>query len=811
MVISPDRKISPDGKYTFLALLIAIFLLMPFLLTGTSLIPENEYYRKTFSAGPYNPVHKNHSFVWLNHYNFGTPRAANPLLINYYPVSYLNKIIKQPYFDYLLWITALVLGIMGAYKLFGLFTENKTAAFTAGVLFALSGIMFRSAMIGLLVERIPLTAWTLFLVVKGVRDNRRSLLAAAAFIHGVHFYICLTSYIWFYLSAAIAFYIAGYEVYRFFTGKEKHIPGLAVSSIINGLVFFIPAGLITALLLLPVSETMQFICHRFEEVGSRKYVYSGKLRLEELFYFPFFFPGIYKTGRQFYSFINLSYLGILPLFFSFFYLFKEGIKKEWIKKVLLFCLVIFILQAAASLKPVDTFLRLLPPLRTLRYSGMWMVLWNLLFLILFVFGLKHISTKESLKKVLLFLSGFFIFMVFVFVYLAVIHFAHLEAFGVSKSLIDTTVFNPGEALRPFIVLSIMMVFVFLVLKKPELQKYLVPFILVLSIVDIFTWSFPIGLEDFKEISFKERIVSSKRDNNFNNRLFTTNRANPIGDGRVMAFGTPRDRDDFYGLLVDLLDRELVYPATSIPLKRGFNMAVFLGWDESYVTFHGQINRKPFTEYLQKGVQNIARSLNIKYYYTSVPLTPEQENEYSLQKSAGSPRGMYVYEDLKAFPRAVLYNKVKTVKTPEEALEYIKQNPDSLLSLAVVEVEKINPAESYDLQNNPTVSTGDIKVIKYSPTEVVLENSRKQKGLLFLSDIDYPGWTVYVDGKKEKIYKTNLVGRGVFLKKGAKTIRFVFYPKRFYAGLVLTFIGFLLTIGLLVFFIYKEKKEISFEK
>ena len=57
--------------------------------------------------------------------------------------------------------------------------------------------------------------------------------------------------------------------------------------------------------------------------------------------------------------------------------------------------------------------------------------------------------------------------------------------------------------------------------------------------------------------------------------------------------------------------------------------------------------------------------------------------------------------------------------------------------------------------------------------------------LVLSDSYYPGWKVYVDNRRQKLYKADYTLRAVSLSAGEHTVRFVFDPFSFKAGATLS--------------------------
>jgi len=76
-------------------------------------------------------------------------------------------------------------------------------------------------------------------------------------------------------------------------------------------------------------------------------------------------------------------------------------------------------------------------------------------------------------------------------------------------------------------------------------------------------------------------------------------------------------------------------------------------------------------------------------------------------------------------------------------------------------------------------------------------SMKASGFLILSEIHYPGWRAYVDGKEEPILTGNYLFRTIFLKRGNHVVHFVFSPGSLKAGASISLACLILTLTALV--------------
>ena len=127
---------------------------------------------------------------------------------------------------------------------------------------------------------------------------------------------------------------------------------------------------------------------------------------------------------------------------------------------------------------------------------------------------------------------------------------------------------------------------------------------------------------------------------------------------------------------------------------------------------------------------------------------------------------------------------------EEILKELQMPDFDFEQYAILEV---TPDEPYPLSGR--IEGSMVEILDYNPNEILIEANMTGNGFLVLSDTYYPGWNVYVDGEKQKLYRTNYLFRGVFIAEGNHEVRFVYQPLSFRVGLVIT----LTTLILIVLF------------
>jgi uncharacterized membrane protein YfhO len=91
-----------------------------------------------------------------------------------------------------------------------------------------------------------------------------------------------------------------------------------------------------------------------------------------------------------------------------------------------------------------------------------------------------------------------------------------------------------------------------------------------------------------------------------------------------------------------------------------------------------------------------------------------------------------------------------------------------------------------------------RVVSYACDEIAVDVQLDKPGFLVMSEINYPGWHAYVDGKATPLLTGNYLFRTLSLEPGRHHIRFVFNPFSFKAGTVVSFVSIVgVIVGLIV--------------
>jgi hypothetical protein len=89
---------------------------------------------------------------------------------------------------------------------------------------------------------------------------------------------------------------------------------------------------------------------------------------------------------------------------------------------------------------------------------------------------------------------------------------------------------------------------------------------------------------------------------------------------------------------------------------------------------------------------------------------------------------------------------------------------------------------------PARSDEVVTVTYPDPQRVELEATLASPGLVVLSDVDYPGWELTIDGRPAPIYRVNLAMRGAAVEAGTHRLVYSYRPRSFRVGCVVSLVG-----------------------
>ena len=160
-------------------------------------------------------------------------------------------------------------------------------------------------------------------------------------------------------------------------------------------------------------------------------------------------------------------------------------------------------------------------------------------------------------------------------------------------------------------------------------------------------------------------------------------------------------------------------------------------------------------------------------------------------------GLYILRNNTVLPRAYLVPSYR-VLLAEDLLAAIRAQ--QFLPAGEVLLEQSPTEWSGSATPDPTPFHADQVVIEQlTSDEVVVTTRADRPAILVLSDSDYPGWNVTVDGQEAQLLRANYLFKAVAVPAGTHAVRFTFRSASFRNGATITGITAVVLVVLMVLF------------
>jgi hypothetical protein len=158
------------------------------------------------------------------------------------------------------------------------------------------------------------------------------------------------------------------------------------------------------------------------------------------------------------------------------------------------------------------------------------------------------------------------------------------------------------------------------------------------------------------------------------------------------------------------------------------------------------------------------------------------------------------------PRAHIVHRAVN-KDDKEVLEYMMGNDFDPLTMVVLTGQSKAPKiTTQDVRVDPKDTC---KILSYDYDEIVVDAKLDTSGFLVMSEINYPGWEIFVNGVKQTPLTGNYLFRIVPLNAGRYNVRFVFNPFSFKAGRIVSTVSLLMI--LITLFVFGRSRAPGREK
>lgn len=173
----------------------------------------------------------------------------------------------------------------------------------------------------------------------------------------------------------------------------------------------------------------------------------------------------------------------------------------------------------------------------------------------------------------------------------------------------------------------------------------------------------------------------------------------------------------------------------------------------------------------------------------------------------SDRSVQVFENRFALPRAFLVpatgGGIEVLPNEAGQLARLRDSnfdPQHRVILSAMPAELVA-----GLANAARGSRAEVERLDVSSNSVDLKVDADSPAIVVLSQIYYPGWQVFVDGRSAPILEADYALTGVFVKEGSHAIRFLYRPASMRIGLAIT-LGTILIVAAVIIVLYRKRSR-----
>ncbi len=152
----------------------------------------------------------------------------------------------------------------------------------------------------------------------------------------------------------------------------------------------------------------------------------------------------------------------------------------------------------------------------------------------------------------------------------------------------------------------------------------------------------------------------------------------------------------------------------------------------------------------------------------------------------------------------------------DSVRWVDNANDEMLALDNTDVKTTAVIRSESQNRIPAFSSEHvleedlISLDNYEPDKAEYTVNTPVDKLVVFSEVYYPDWKVFIDGKESELFRANYILRAVVVPQGKHKVEFIFHPDHFYSSEKISQIAFILLIAALLFAvawsIYQGRKK-----
>ena len=531
--------------------------------------------------------------------------------------------------------------------------------------------------------------------------------------------------------------------------------------------------------------------------GGLSYAYATSWSFSPLEILTFFIPSFVGFGGQTYwghmPFTDFPlYMGLIPLLLAGFAFLLYRNRTTWFLGILG---VLALLASFGKELPVlyGPMFKLLPFFNKFRAPNTILILLQFSVAVLAGIGLFALLRlnlekldKSTLKKLQNYLYGFGGFLLLLFLYLLVAKsslFGSIAASGkITSPLLQERAYKMAvnDGLKALALFAAAFGVIWLYLKKSIQSGLLKWTLFILVIIDLWAVDFKVIHPQPK--ASEESFFAATDVVNFLKNDHSLYRIMPVLDDKPANWYMYHLIQNMYG-----------YHAAKIKIYQ--DMLAESGLPRSFFMKYV----KPVTRNGRQGMayrtpqeinpiewhfhQVLLNMLNVKYVLSPYPVP---DSVYSVVFKGQRKKVLF---NRGVLPRAFFVDTLQVLHGKKAIFGRMKQLDFNPKKLAIIEEKPPFPIQAS--------SENHVIIGHYSIRKIDLNATVAKPTQLVLSEVYYPaGWKAFVDGKQTKIYKTDYFLRSIFLQPGTHKIQFVFNPRSFKLGLLITGLSLVLLFGLI---------------
>ncbi|MDB5054927.1 MAG: hypothetical protein JWM44_2977 [Bacilli bacterium] len=177
----------------------------------------------------------------------------------------------------------------------------------------------------------------------------------------------------------------------------------------------------------------------------------------------------------------------------------------------------------------------------------------------------------------------------------------------------------------------------------------------------------------------------------------------------------------------------------------------------------------------------------------IPKKESKNNDSTIYQKVYNDESYTVYENKNVLPKIFSINNIVT--NNNNKTDYSKMFQMDLHNSAII--------DNYTADTK-TFKKADLKLLSYKDGYMKAQSQSSEQSFVVFSESYYPGWKVYINGKKSVLYKVNGLLQGVKLPAGNNTVEFKFNPESVYINLLILV---LTLIYIYIYLSYRNKKQL----